>query len=86
MRILHAISNLSPRAGGPPKAALGLARAIARRGHDVSIYTTNFDGASVLDVPLGVPVDAGGVTVYYYPVHFPRFWEASIPHGGGRIR
>ena len=81
MRILHAISNLSPQAGGPPQAALGMARAIARRGHDVSIYTTNFNGASDLDVPLGVPVDAGGVTVYYYPVHFPRFWEASFPLG-----
>ena len=81
MRILHAISNLSPQAGGPPKAGLGMARAIARRGHDVAIYTTNFDGASDLDVPLGEPVDIGGVEVRYHPVHFPRFWETSFPLG-----
>ena len=35
---------------------MGMARAIAHWGHDVEIYTTNFDGASDLDVPLGMPV------------------------------
>ena len=81
MRILHAISNLSPLAGGPPRAGLGMARAIARRGHDVAIYTTNYDGASDLDVPLGTPISDGGVEIRYFPVHFPRFWEASFPLG-----
>ena len=81
MRILHAISNLSPQAGGPPKAGLGMARAIARRGHDVAIYTTNYDGASDLDVPLGTPVHVDGVEIRYYPVHFPRFCETSFPLG-----
>jgi glycosyltransferase involved in cell wall biosynthesis len=81
MRILHAISNLSPQAGGPPKAGMGMARAMVRRGHDVSIYTTNFNGADDLDVPLGTPVDAGGVMVTYFPVHAPRFWETCFPLG-----
>ena len=79
MRILHAISNLSPRAGGPPGAGMGMARAMVRRGHDVAIYTTNFDGADNLDVPLGVPIDDGGVKVTYFPVHAPRFWETCFP-------
>lgn len=58
-----------------------MARAIARRGHDVAIYTTNFDGASDLDVPLGEPVTVDGVEIRYYPVHFPRFWEMSCALG-----
>ena len=58
-----------------------MARAIARRGHDVAIYTTNYDGASDLDVPLGTPVSDGGVEIRYFPVHFPRFWEASFALG-----
>ena len=53
MRILHAISKLSPQEGGPPNAGLGMAHAIARCGYDVAIYTTNFNGASDLDLPLG---------------------------------
>lgn len=58
-----------------------MARAMARRGHDVSIYTTNYNGADDQDVPLGVPVDAGGVTVKYFQVHAPRFWETCFPLG-----
>lgn len=60
---------------------MGMARAMARRGHDVAIYTTNFNGPDTLDVPLGVPVESGGVTVKYFPVHAPRFWETSFPLG-----
>ena len=33
-----------------------MARAIAHWEYDEAIYTTNFDGASDLDVPLGMPV------------------------------
>ena len=56
MRFLQAVSNLSPQAGGPPKAGMGMVRAIAHWGYDEAIYTTNFDGASDLDVPVGMPV------------------------------
>jgi glycosyltransferase involved in cell wall biosynthesis len=61
---------------------MGMARAMARRGHEVAIYTTNYNGATDLDVPLGVPVEAGdGVTVKYFQVHAPRFWETCFPLG-----
>lgn len=60
---------------------MGMARAMARRGHEVAIYTTNFNGAEDLDVPLGVPMDSGGVAVTYFPVHVPRFWETCFPLG-----
>lgn len=58
-----------------------MARAMARRGHEVSVYTTNFGGRSDRDVAFDTPVDDGGVTIRYYPVGFPRFWETSLPLG-----
>ena len=79
MKILHAIATLAPRDGGPSKACFEMARAVARRGHDVSIFTTDKDGDGRLDVPLGVPVERDGVTIRYFPVQFPRFWATSWP-------
>mgnify|MGYP003667838428 CR=1 FL=1 len=81
MRIIHVIANLSAATGGPPKAVLGMTQGLARRGHDVTIYTTNFDGDADEDVPFDTPVDVGGVPVRYYPVQFPRFWKPSRPLG-----
>ena len=81
MRIIHVLANLSAAAGGPPKAALGMAQGLARRGHDVAIYTTNFDGDADADVPLDTPLDTGGVAVRYYQVGSPRFWKPSAALG-----
>jgi hypothetical protein len=80
-RILNAISKLSPHQGGPPNAGIEMARAIARRGHDVAIYTTNFNGASDLDVPLGEPVYMEGGEVRYFAVYLPRFWKTFLALG-----
>jgi len=79
MKILHAIATLAPRDGGPSKACFEMARAVARRGHQVSIFTTDKDGPGRLDVPLGRPVERDGVTIRYFPVEFPRFWATSTP-------
>lgn len=48
-----------------------MARAIARRGHDVVIYTTNYDGASVLDGRAGFDF-AVSRGVY--------FWQIQMKH------
>ena len=77
MKVLHAIASLSARYGGPSKACFEMARAVARHGHEVSIFTTNLDGPEVLDVPLGEPIQRDGVTIHYFPISFPRFWGAS---------
>lgn len=77
MKILHAIATIAARDGGPSKACFEMARAVARRGHDVSIYTTNMDGPGVLDVPVGEAVERDGVTLRHFPVTFPRFWGTS---------
>ncbi|MBA4375967.1 MAG: glycosyl transferase [Anaerolinea sp.] len=77
MRILHVIANLSPERGGPPKTALELSQALARLGHEVSLYTTNADGQDVLDVPTDRPVWVDGVTVHYFPIGCFRRWGFS---------
>ena len=79
MRILHAIAGMSPGDGGPTKAVFEMARAVARRGHQVTILATNKDGAGVLDVPTDRPIHRDGVELRYYPVQFPRFFRFSRP-------
>ena len=79
MRILHVIANLAPRYGGPAKACVEMARAVARLGHEVKIYTTNQDGPGELAVPRGRPLIQDGVEIRYYPIQPPRFWGTSWP-------
>ena len=43
MRILHIIAGLDQRDGGPPEACLHLCRELARRGQEVSIYSTDLN-------------------------------------------
>ncbi len=77
MKILHVIANLAPRYGGPPKACMETAGAVAALGHEVRIYTTTMDGDSELDVPLDRPVVNNGVEIHYFATSRPRFWCAS---------
>lgn len=79
MKILHVIANLAPRYGGPSQACWEMARAVARLGHEVSIYTTNQDGPGELAVPVDRPVWREGVEVRYFPIQTPRFWGTSLP-------
>jgi len=81
MKILHVIANLSTRSGGPSKACFEMARAVARLGHRVSVYTTNHDGPSELNVAVDLPIFRDKVEIRYFPVQHPRFWGFSIPLG-----
>jgi glycosyltransferase involved in cell wall biosynthesis len=70
LRLLQVIPSYSPavRYGGPIRSVHALGAALVRRGHQVSVYTTNIDGDGHLDVPLRIPVDLDGVLVHYFPV------------------
>ncbi len=81
MNVLHVIPSFAARYGGPIVAAQGLTRELARRGHDVTLATTNVDGPGELDVPLGSPVRMDGVGVWYFPVQRPRWYHFSAPMG-----
>src|SRR5262249_12209824 len=79
MRILHVIPTYWPavRYGGPIFAVHSLCRALADRGHDVEVFTTNIDGAGVSRVPLEVPVPLDGVRIRYFPAeHWRRLYWA----------
>jgi glycosyltransferase involved in cell wall biosynthesis len=79
MKILHVIASLSSKYGGPTMACLDMAKAMANRGHDVKIYTTNIDGSGELDVPLDQPVWQDNVEISYFPIQSPRFFSSSFP-------
>ena len=77
MRILHVIGDLAPESGGPAKACVEMARAVAARGHQVTVATTDFSPSRGRAAP-----DLGGRTGFDlqpFPVGFPRAWLTSWP-------
>lgn len=56
--------------GGPVPALCNLNKALARSGQNVTVYTTNANGAGDLAVPCGQPVMVDGLPVTF----FPRWW------------
>jgi glycosyltransferase involved in cell wall biosynthesis len=75
MRILHVIGNLAPESGGPAKACVEMARAVAARGHQVTVATTDFSPSHGRAAPdLG---GRAGFDLQLFPVGFPRAWLTS---------
>jgi glycosyltransferase involved in cell wall biosynthesis len=68
MRVLHVVPTYLPavRYGGPIYSVHALCRALAARGHEVHVYTTNVDGSGVSNVSLTKPVVLEGVNVKYF--------------------
>ncbi len=85
MKVLHVIPTYETAwafGGGTIKAVSQLCRGLARQGIDVTVYTTNADGkGGCFDVPLGQPVDVGGVKVWYFHCNFgvkDAFYSKSL--------
>ena len=81
MRILQVVPTYLParRYGGPIVAVHGLSKALAARGHEVDVFTTNVDGPGTLDVPISTPVDLDGVNVRYFVSEHPRlYWSKGM--------
>ncbi len=72
MRILHVIAAVADVYGGPPRVAREMCRALAARGHEVTLVTTDAALGERLDVPLGVDVATDGYTTFYAPCPIPR--------------
>ena len=70
LRLLHVVPAYYPavRYGGPIRSVQALCASLVRRGHQVSVYTTNVDGDADSNVPLGTSVDMDGVSIYYFSV------------------
>lgn len=77
MRILHAIADLARENGGPAQACIELARLMARRGHEVTIVTTDrgLPPEHRGEVPCGG--GTGAVRVESFRGNTPRFWGTS---------
>lgn len=73
------IATVASRAGGPSVAIRGMTAALAARGVDVTVVTTDADGPDRLPVPLGLPVDEGGVTYRYFPRTVRGRYNLSLP-------
>ena len=82
MRILHVVPSYLPavRYGGPIFAVHGLCQALAARGHEVNVFTTNIDGPGVTSTPIATPVDLDGVQIRYFPCPFLRrlYWSPAL--------
>jgi len=78
MRILHVVPTYLPatRYGGPIYAVHGLCRALAARGHEVCVFTTNVDGPRDSNVPIGTAVDLDGVRVRYFGTELRRLYRS----------
>lgn len=88
MRILHVVPTYLPatRYGGPIFAVHGLCRALAARGHEVEVFTTNVDGAGVSDVPVGVRTELDGVGVHYFASTLRRVYYSPAMRKALRAR
>ena len=82
MRILHVVPTYFPavRYGGPIHSVHGLCAALAARGHDVNVFTTNVDGPGDSAVPLGSPVEMDGAKIWYFPSRHLRrlYWSPAM--------
>jgi glycosyltransferase involved in cell wall biosynthesis len=93
MRILHVVPSYLPavRYGGPIFAVHGLCRALAARGHQLQVFTTNIDGPGVSSTPIATPVDLDGIQIRYFPCPLIRrlYWAPALgralQHGIGEV-
>lgn len=68
MRILFTVHGYKPawRYGGPIISVPALAEALARRGHEVVVFTTNSNLDQTLDLEPNRPHEVDGVQVWYF--------------------
>jgi glycosyltransferase involved in cell wall biosynthesis len=85
VKILHVVPTYIPawKHGGPIRSVHGLCKALAARGHQVTVFTTDVDTEGA--VPTGQAVQLDGVEVWYFPVAAPRRLYRS-PQMGAALR
>jgi glycosyltransferase involved in cell wall biosynthesis len=82
MRVVHVIPMYLPavRYGGLVFAVHALCRALAARGHEVQVFTTNINGPEISCTPIGTPVDLDGIKIRYFPCPLVRrlYWAPAL--------
>ena len=79
MRVLHVIPAVAERYGGPSAALRGMVGALAARGVEVTVATTDADGSGRLAVALEQPVVEDGATYMYFARTLPGEYKFSWP-------
>ncbi len=79
MKILHIVPAYLPahRYGGPIESVHNLNVALARAGHDVTVFTTDINGEGRVSVKTDALVMMDGVRIFYFRGSFPRLWFYS---------
>lgn len=76
MNILHVIPSLALETGGPPRACLGMANAVVRRGHRATVFATDH---GLTPTAARGPLEDGGIVIRYFPLERPRILATSWP-------
>jgi len=81
MRILFVVPFYKPAYlyGGPVNSLSMSCEALASMGEQVTVFTTNANGSSAIDLPVDRPVNVNGVHVYYFerhPLSPPKYFIA----------
>ena len=81
MRLLHIVPSISLIYGGPSQMVLGLSKALASQGVEVTILTTTANGdtgQAPLDVPIDRPIEQDGYQIRYFPCSPFRRYKFSL--------
>jgi glycosyltransferase involved in cell wall biosynthesis len=83
MHILYAVHGYKPayRIGGPIISVSAKAEMLVKKGHKVTVFTTNSNLDEDLDVPTDQAVNVNGVDVWYFKRDTPlKKWLPFIPY------
>ena len=75
------IANLSPDKGGPPKAATEMCEELAKKGHEVTLCTTNFRSDGKVNIFVNQPLQENGYTTFYFAINKLNVWSFSFELG-----
>lgn len=81
MRILQIVPSFSLVYGGPSQMVRGFSTALADRGVDITLLTTNTNGdagQAPLNVPLGIPLAQDNYQIIYFPCSPFRRYKFSL--------
>ena len=81
MRVLQIVPSVSLVYGGPSQMVLGLSKALAQEGIEVTLITTNSNGDTdrpPLDVPIAKPIKQDGYEIIYFPCSPFRRYKFSL--------
>jgi glycosyltransferase involved in cell wall biosynthesis len=82
MRILQIVPSIALIYGGPSQMVLGLSKALAAQGIDVTILTTNSNGDAgqkPLEVPIAQPIERDGYRIIHFSCFPFRRYKYSLP-------